>query len=480
MFQSCLGNISPRRGGGGVPRDIVLDAEDSDDDDDDNAICYASSSQQRRQRRQLLDDPSLMTGASLSSSRRSTSKPQPQQQQHQRSANILLEIVGATALQGLSQSIDTFCIVKVADTEIHRTKTISNDFQPIFTCKTKALCLLKNLKEHDKVEVQLCRPNKIVPGAFKVIGSTTDLDFKKLVEGNGKRYEFNICKDDNMILLALRFREATAGDILYFSPKEELGLTSSRSLRDNITYNRQLSLNANATKDHASDIDFKNVTKKSILQQHQKLVQSDKSSNNNKKEKEVAYRVFPGPDPDDPANTTFMTLKQMDGFLDEPSREWVEAGWGDFGAVYVEILGCDNLPQMDTKMIDGLTDPFAGIVFEDTFVRSSVIFDNLNPRWPPWSQRAVKFNISHPSSVIYVGIFDYDEMYLDDHDPIGRVVLHLDTFEPDTVYTLKYALFNGDAPQDTVSSNTGSLDKRLCCLSPLIDVFSSWNRIKEP
>jgi hypothetical protein len=167
--------------------------------------------------------------------------------------------------------------------------------------------------------------------------------------------------------------------------------------------------------------------------------------------KEIAYRVFPSPDPSDQENTTFMTSKQMERFLYEPSREWVEAGWGDYGEAYLEILGCDNLPNLDTEFIDGLTDPFVACVFEDVFVRSSVIFDNLNPRWPPWSQRAFKFNVAYPSSSIYLGVFDYDENYLDDHDPIGRIVIHLDKFEPNTVYTLKYRLFNGDVPTDVVS-----------------------------
>jgi hypothetical protein len=413
MFQACFGDRSNRSN---LRRNIMFQV------DEDNDTCASQK---------LLEDPS-MTGASHDSSIYSATQ--------QKSANVLLEIVGATALQDLSQNIDSFCIVKVSGKEVHRTKTIFNDFQPIFTCKTKAFCLLNFLKEDEEVEVQLCRPNNLVTGAFRVIGSTS-LDFCKLVNGKGERYEFNICKDDKIILLALRFREATSGDLSYFASKKEQ-VASSRSLLHSVSTNGLASPHT-PTKDHASDIDFENVPRKSILQQHQKNVWVEDG-------KDVAYRVFPHADPCDPENTTFMTTKQMEKFLDEPSREWVEAGLGDFGMVYLEILGCDNLPQMDTEMIDGLTDPFAGIVFEDTYLRSSVIFDTLNPRWPPWSQRAIKFNIGHPSSKIYVGIFDFDENLLDDHDPIGRVVLHLDGFEPDTVYTLKYPLFYGDFPAETV------------------------------
>ncbi|KAG7364176.1 C2 domain containing protein [Nitzschia inconspicua] len=445
MFQACFGD----RNKSGVPSDTLFDKNYVDNDMD-----YRFS-------QKLLDDhPASQTVLS---------SPNSSSGQGQQSTNVLLEIVGATALQDLSRNIDTFCIVKVSDREVHRTKTIYNDFQPVFTCKTKSLCLLKHLKEQEKVEVQLCRPNNIVPGAFKVIGSTI-LDYNKLVHGLGERHEFNICQDDKMILLALRFREATPEDLAYFASKKGT-IVSSGSLR-NITSRRDVAPAMSSNKDHASDINFKNVTKKSLLQQHQKTVHVENG-------KDVAYRVFPGPDPKDPNNTTFMTKKQMDKFLEDPSREWVEAGWGDFGSVYLEILGCDNLPQMDTEMIDGLTDPFACIVFEDTFVRSSVIFDNLNPRWPPWSQRAIKFNIGHPSSVIYVGIFDYDENYLDNHDPIGRVVLHLDSFDPDTVYTLKYALFNGDAPKET-DKGTVTLRLEIRWKKTLVEVSRAQSYLAPP
>ena len=30
----------------------------------------------------------------------------------------------------------------------------------------------------------------------------------------------------------------------------------------------------------------------------------------------------------------------------KPSRKWVEAGYGNMGTVYVEIIGCEDLPNM--------------------------------------------------------------------------------------------------------------------------------------
>lgn len=65
----------------------------------------------------------------------------------------------------------------------------------------------------------------------------------------------------------------------------------------------------------------------------------------------------------------------------------------------------------------------------------------------PWCRRAFVFNISHLSSALFLGIFDYDpEMgplahktsiaNSSLHSPIGRIEIHVSNFSPDTVYTL--------------------------------------------
>ena len=132
----------------------------------------------------------------------------------------------------------------------------------------------------------------------------------------------------------------------------------------------------------------------------------------------------------------------------KPSKKWVEAGYGSLGKCYVEIIGCDNLPNMDLGAANDYTDAFVGIVFEDTMVRTDVINDDLNPRWMPWTDRAFAFNIRHPSSLLFLGVFDYD--LLTDHDPIGRIVIETDSFESDTSYLLHYNLYQ-DMQQKEVS-----------------------------
>ena len=102
--------------------------------------------------------------------------------------------------------------------------------------------------------------------------------------------------------------------------------------------------------------------------------------------------------------------------------------------------------------MNNLTDPFVGIVFEETMVRSDIIHDCLSPLWMPWSTRAFAFNIVHPSSLLLLGVFDYDEGPLQHHDPIGRVVINTANFESNASYLLHYSLHD-DTQENRVRSN---------------------------
>ena len=121
-----------------------------------------------------------------------------------------------------------------------------------------------------------------------------------------------------------------------------------------------------------------------------------------------------------------------------------------YGLALQEVLSCDDIPDLDFG-IGCHSDVFVAIVFEDKLVRTDVIFDCPSPRWPPWSSRAFVFPIKHPSSVLTIGVFDYDEGPLVSHDPAGRIVIEPSNFDTDTVYTLQYKL-QSDAGMNDVSS----------------------------
>jgi C2 domain len=100
----------------------------------------------------------------------------------------------------------------------------------------------------------------------------------------------------------------------------------------------------------------------------------------------VQHRVKPGPDPLRPQETTWLPLSKIADEVMKPSHSWVESGTGSLGKMYVEILKCDDLPNMDSAMRTmggvetGCTDAFCCIIFEDSIVNTDVIRDDLNPR----------------------------------------------------------------------------------------------------
>jgi hypothetical protein len=140
-----------------------------------------------------------------------------------------------------------------------------------------------------------------------------------------------------------------------------------------------------------------------------------------------------------------MTKKEIEEETPKESQNWVDVGTGKLGRLFVEILGCDDLPNLDTGgFLGNKTDTFVSLVYEDSTLQTDVIDDTLSPRWLPWSKRAFIFHVFHSSSQLFLGVFDYDESLnpTDDHDLIGRVSVDLTNLQKDTVYTLKYEIFD--------------------------------------
>eukprot|EP00587_Corethron_hystrix_P002452 CAMPEP_0113307344 /NCGR_PEP_ID=MMETSP0010_2-20120614/6228_1 /TAXON_ID=216773 ORGANISM="Corethron hystrix, Strain 308" /NCGR_SAMPLE_ID=MMETSP0010_2 /ASSEMBLY_ACC=CAM_ASM_000155 /LENGTH=610 /DNA_ID=CAMNT_0000162183 /DNA_START=312 /DNA_END=2141 /DNA_ORIENTATION=- /assembly_acc=CAM_ASM_000155 len=160
---------------------------------------------------------------------------------------------------------------------------------------------------------------------------------------------------------------------------------------------------------------------------------------------QTKIKVKPNPDPNRIDTTTFMTGYEIKNETRQPSHCWYEAGSGNenIGKVYVEVLSCHDLPNMDIGgQFGNLTDAFVTAVCENGVMQTSVIDDDLSPHWMPWTKRAFFFNIDHIASILYLAAFNYNGTPLFMHDPIGRVAVNLSNFKPGTVYTLKYNLYN--------------------------------------
>lgn len=132
-----------------------------------------------------------------------------------------------------------------------------------------------------------------------------------------------------------------------------------------------------------------------------------------------------------------MTKEDLENECVKDSQHWTDTGSGNLGRLFVEILQCDDLPNLDTGAFAGnKTDAFVSLVFEDTATVTDVIDDTLSPRWMPWTKRAFIFHIYHSSSQLFLGVFDYDESIspTDDHDLVGRVSVDISNLRRNTVY----------------------------------------------
>ena len=93
----------------------------------------------------------------------------------------------------------------------------------------------------------------------------------------------------------------------------------------------------------------------------------------------------PCPDFQRPDETKWLTKTQVENEALKESYSWLDVGSGDLSKIYLEIIGCDNLPNTDEKPTDfkkaNKTDACCCIVYEDSIVCTEMIKDCLSPRW---------------------------------------------------------------------------------------------------
>lgn len=103
--------------------------------------------------------------------------------------NVLMEVVSARGLTSIP-GVDPSCLIRVGLKEFHRTKTIWNDPDPIWTVKTGSLCLLW-VPEDDGGEDEEHSVVVEVNHGNKCIGIVT-VPFKDVLCKSGDREEFPI------------------------------------------------------------------------------------------------------------------------------------------------------------------------------------------------------------------------------------------------------------------------------------------------
>eukprot|EP00934_Nitzschia_sp_Nitz4_P004679 Nitzschia sp. Nitz4//scaffold48_size128905//13659//18448//NITZ4_003579-RA/size128905-augustus-gene-0.100-mRNA-1//-1//CDS//3329552919//4669//frame0 len=331
---------------------------------------------------------------------------------------ILVEVVSGRNLPiGDLTTSDPYVVCYMGKRQLHKTKHISGTLDPVWTVSTGSLFLATIESE----ELFLQDGLSFVVKDFDQFGADETLGMihvnpRTVYNAKGERMELKLQPVEGGVEnaeevpghIAIRIRRATEHDKQFM--KEYEGSTKTLSAAKN----------PKTTTSAIKAI----VTKNSKVEDGVKLL-----------------KTRPYPDPMNPEETEWMTKKEIMTECMKPSRSWTDAGTGKLGRVYLEILSAEGLPNMDTmSWLGNLTDSFVSVVYEDTVVRTDTIDDCLNPVWLPWSQRAFILNIGHPSSQIFLGIFDYDAGF-DDHDLIGRVSVDITNLRPDTEYSLSYAIY---------------------------------------
>jgi len=354
--------------------------------------------------------------------------------------NLLVEIVSATGLRnadigGLS---DPFVKVRLGNRVLHTTKRIDNTLNPIWTTETNSLFLITDAMDeffHSGYAVTF----EVID--YDVLGKNAILGFARVPQGvllkaTGSRLEFPLEEIKNRRksagTLMVRCRQATQKDMQFMAK-----INSEKKM---------------ATKHGvANQSEFiKPVRPPSV---------TAKTMKKHSEEGSELIRVRPYPNPEQESETKWMTPDEIERMSYEESHKWIEAGSGSRGVLYVEIIGCDGLPNMDAGVNKrDKTDAFVTAIFEDAIVSTDVIFDCLSPRFMPWTRRAFSFLISHPWSPLLLGVHDYDTG--SHNDAIGRVQVDLGNFAPNTEYILHYDLSNTAIVPNR--KKIGTITIRLC------------------
>ncbi|CAJ1937033.1 unnamed protein product [Cylindrotheca closterium] len=424
------------------------------------------------------------------------------------STSILCEIIGAqnlTVPTAPKEALHTFCTVQFNRKLVHTTRPEAGR-NPIWTVTSKSLFLLPESKVETLsnpllIEVYAVRnfaPNNSASSFFAdrtdriFLGSVEISRTSILSQCNGQRIELKIQKNrkDNVGTLAVRFRISQESDqqILNLLKSSKDGSQLKKEFLDQILHGQEKEQRSpsNNEKSKSKLLPIANlVTEKSDSSLAQNnffsLVNNmfTASTVYDTKSYRELRRIKPYPNPKSPNETEFLSATDIKKQTYGPSHSWVEAGSGKLGRLYVEVLACHDLPNMDMgEAVGDYTDPFVCLVYEDTVATTDVIDDELSPHWLPWTQRAFSFGTMHPASILYLGVFDFDVG--SDHDPIGRVAVNLSNLQHNTEYTLEYALYKSSNVTDRTANGSITLRLRMECYdekAALMEVLAPRPRI---
>lgn len=358
-----------------------------------------------------------------------------------------------------STSCDPYVVVRDGRTDIHSTSVIYDTSNPIWTLKSGSLCLMQSptllefFERSNVLEFNIKNNHGISDGdsddGDETIG-TVMIHKAELLEGTGERKYYEILlppqavtnKIENATLpyLYLRYKPASPEDIDFM-------VTLQEQRNENCgVYASDAILPPSNQNEHPFSRYTRNEIANGVLE----------------------YRIQPASDPQNSMKTEWMTPTQIEQSSKQHSRAWTLSGSGSIGKVYLEVLGCDSLPM---RINEHTINSFVCIVYEDSVVNTDVIWDCLSPRWMPWSQRAFVLKMMHPSSQLFMGVFNKNNKLPGNcNEPLGRIIVNLTNLRPNAIHTLTYYLRNEDQKENSRGSITIRLritleDERAALLS---------------
>lgn len=274
---------------------------------------------------------------------------------------FLIEVVSVSGLANQGCFIEFYS----GGRKIHRTKSIHQKFDPVWTVDTGALFLyeLQNGSKEDELLVKV--KSTKVTARNNSVGEVL-IPTSKLLSSQGRRQEFTLFEKNERIktahVLSLRCRRASRND-LEFIQKGKKAASQIRENFDSIVTPYRLKL-------------------PNVFKRRQKVIDGN-----------LYFLALPQ---DETKGEQWFREEELQELIDRPSEAWTSLySDGKLGKLYVEILSCEGLPAVNMLNQPRKGNPFITIVHENSVATTDAIPNCANPRYLPWSRRAFKMVSSY-------------------------------------------------------------------------------------
>jgi len=279
---------------------------------------------------------------------------------------FLVEIVGAEnlAVEDLTSS-DPYVVCQFGDKILHKTQYIPKNLNPVFTLRKNAFFIwsisAKDLfVEGDglKLVVYDFDFSAGIGERHEVLGGAT-VPVKDIYNAKEERLSYplkpitigNKTRGHDKGKIAVRIRRATEHDKEFLATYE--------AYRKKKTTTGILTKRDKSKKKERGDEGVSAL--RSWAETKVRTFIDDDGS------KVLKFKTMPRPDPNNKIETEWMSSQEIETAVMGPSRKYDYIGSGKIARVYLEILSCDGLPNMEGAMgkFGNKTDGFVQVVYED-------------------------------------------------------------------------------------------------------------------